>query len=1509
LEQLEPEAAVYNISRAWRLIGNLGSPALEASLNEIVSRHETLRTAFRLIDGQPAQIVLPSANVSIKTVDLSSLSEDTRQTEIALTIKSETERPFDLSAGQPLRCTVIRTRDNDHVVVLATHHSVSDAWSMGILTRELWSLYEAFSKGKPSPLRQLSVQYSDYVVWQRNWLQGDVLESQLDYWKKHLKDLPVLNFPTDRPRKPRQSFCGARLPLVLPEELTRSVNELSDRFAVTPFMTLLAAFQVLLYRYTGQEDVVVGSPIANRRRPEIEELIGFFVNTLVMRGDLSGDPSFSQLLLRVRDTCVGADTNQDLPFEKLVQELQPERNQSRNPLFQIMFVLQNATRPFAGIADVRIEPVETATTRSPFDLSLFLRERDSKYIGYIEYSTDLFDPDRIERMAGHYRRLLEAVVSDPDQSIATLPILTEAERHQILVEWNDTAADYPKDKCIHHLFEEQVERTPEAIALQFKGQQITYEELNRRANQVAHYLITLGIAPEKLVGICVDRSIEMVVGLLGILKAGGAYVPLDPYYPAQRLHFMVEDSQVSVFLYQRHLLQKLPQTRALAACLEELILFNGVKPANPKTEVTSENAAYVIYTSGSTGTPKGVIGLHRGSINRFSWMWRAFPFNAREVSCIKTSLSFVDSVWEIFGPLLQGVPSIIISEQIVRDSRLFIQTLAKYRITRLVLVPSLLRAILEAGTNLHTKLNKLKLWSSSGEPLTTDTTERFRKLLLQSTLLNLYGSSEVSADVTCAVASNSISANSSSIGHPVSNTQIYLLDSLLQPVPIGVPGEVYVGGKGLARGYLNRPELTRERFIPSPFDAQRGSRLYRTGDLARYLSDGNIEFLGRADNQVNIRGYRIEPAEVEAVINEHPAVCESVVIACHDGEPRNGSADFTKRLIAYIVTSVQNPSCDELKTFLTKKLPDYMVPSVFITLDRVPVTPNGKVNRQALSMPEVAKRSVDRSFIDPRTEVETLVAKVWRRVLKIERLGIHDNFFDLGGHSLLGTQVVAQLSDAFCRQIPLRALFEAPTVAQFAFKIKKIIQGRRSRELPPITPVLRDKYLPASLAQQQFWLMDEILPGTALLNMPYAYRILGSLNANALDKSLQEVVQRHEALRTIFTEVDGRLVQIINRRPRLKLRVVDLSYLPASRREQRAAQLSRRDASGSFNLEKGPLLRTKLIRLTESDHILLVTMHHIIGDQWSIGVFRRDLAALYNAFVCGRPSPLPELSIQFADFVCWQQQVLRCGLLRNQIAYWRKRLAGKVPTLQFQKNRRKNGSLDFQTSRRLFELDPTCFTQIRAFARQESSTHFLIILTAINILLYHSTGQRDIQIGTLAANRNVKGTENLIGYFVNTVIVRSQVSRDWTFRQLLKRVQKNALEAFAHQDIPIEELEAALQTQRKATRQPLFQVLLNYRNLAFQSRGDSALIFAPWNGKNRIQHPGITMTTLDLIIELRETSTKLTGAIIYKTKIITERHITQLIDKFHRVLAQVILQPDCRVSNIFDRRYAEGKRS
>ena len=1493
MEQLEPEAAVYNVSRAWRLLGNLSSAALQASLYEIVRRHETLRTAFRSIDGKPVQIVQPSADISINTVDLSSLSEDTRQTEIALTIKAETERAFDLPTGQLLRCAVIRTRDNDHVVILTTHHSVSDAWSMGIVTRELWALYEAYSNSRPAPLEPLPVQYSDYAVWQRRWLQGDVLESQLAYWKERLKDLSVLNLPTDRPRKPRQSFRGARVAIELPDKLTNAVNELSQRHGVTPFMTLLAAFQVLLHRYTGQEDVVVGSPIANRRRPELEGLIGFFVNTLILRGDLSGNPSFSNLLLRVRDTCIGADANQDLPFEKLVQELQPERDQSQNPLFQVMFVLQNATRPFTGIPGLRIESVEIPTTRSPFDLSLFLRQREGKYIGYIGYSTDLFDPDRIERMTGHYRTLLEAIVSAADQSVALLPILTQAERHQILIEWNDTAADYPKDKCIHHLFEEQVERKPDALAVEFEDQQITYRELNRRANQLAHYLISLGIGPEKLVGICVERSLEMVVGLLGILKAGGAYVPLDPAYPRERLEFMLEDAQLAVLLTQKPLVRRLPRTEALAVCLDDWTVFGEQSKANPKRGTKPDGPAYVMYTSGSTGTPKGVVGLHRGAVNRFAWMWSAYPFGANEMSCVKTSLSFVDSVWEVFGPLLKGIPSTIIPEQVAQDPQLLIQRLADKQVTRIVLVPSLLKAILNVDPDLQGHVPELKLWTSSGESLSTELAERFQQCLPNSKLINLYGSSEISADVTCYEVHKTEPRGSISIGWSIHNTQIYLLDSEMQPVPIGVAGEICVGGAGLARGYLNRPQLTTERFVPNTFSDESRARLYRTGDLARYLSNGNIEFLGRVDNQVKIRGYRIEPAEVETLLNQHPAVRESVVVAHED------ASSLERQLVAYVVSPDQPmPLGHQFRSFLKDKLPEFMMPSAFVLLETLPLLPNGKVDRGALPSPQNARVTAENVFFEPRTVAEQLVTQIWQEVLKVEKVGIYDNFFELGGHSLTATQAIARLCDAFRAEIPLRFLFETPTVADLTHRIETLNGREADLSFPPITRVSREGSLPLSVSQEQLWYFDQIIPGNYLLNIPYVFHLMGTLDREALEDALREIIRRHEVLRTVFAKVNGRLVQVIRPAPGSQLPFIDLRNLEVEKMQEQAALLTLEERAQPFDLSVGPLLRTKLVRLTNEDHLLLVTLHHIVGDRWSMLVLRRELGQLYKAFSQMRPSPLPDLPIQFADFAFWERRLMESEVMQTQLIYWKNQLAAPLPRLVFQKVRRRKKRLSFQTGRKGISVEEDLLAAVKSLASKENCTPFMVMLAALNFVLHAHTGEQDIRVGTLVANRRFRETENLIGYFVNALVLRTRLKPDMNWKDLLNQAREVTLGAYAHQELPFGRLAHMLDQERIVKGELLIQVLLNYQNVVFPPPEFPGLSFAVLDFQEARLDSEMALTAVDLIFDLRETSTQLTGSVNYRSELFDDHRIAKMIRVFHAALRAIVKDPNEVISNV-----------
>jgi amino acid adenylation domain-containing protein len=894
-DQLAPGNPFYNVDIAMPLPGDIDVAALERSLQEIVRRHDVLRTTFLATSGGPVQVIAPSLSLPFPIIDLRPSAPTERQAMAEKLATEEARRPFDLAGGPLVRTTLLRLDDADYIFLLTMHHIVCDGWSLAVFYYELSVLYAAFSTGAASPLPELPIQYADFAVWQRQWLQGEELVAQLAYWRKQLADLPALNLPTDRPRPSVQSFQGAHHPITLSKELSEELRAFSQRQGVTLFMTMLAAFQVVLHRYSGQDDVVVGTYIANRNRAEIEGLIGFFVNTLVLRTDLSGNPSFREVLGRVREVALGAYAHQDLPFEKLVEELQPERDLSRNPLFQVTFQLFNMPASTTTDVETSAPTLQVERGTAIFDIAFGLFETSMGLVGQIEYSTDLFDADTIARLAGHYQRLLETIVADPDQRISTWPLLNEAERRHMLVAWNDTRSAFSRDACVHHLFEAQADRTPDAVAFSCGSQQLGYQELNVRANRLAHHLQAIGVGPETPVAIAMDRSPEMMVSLLGILKAGGAYVPLDPAYPAERLAFMIRETQAPVLLTEKRLRHRFGHHDAVTICVDdEPEGMSRGNADNPDSGTTASSLLYIMYTSGSTGIPKGVLGEHRAAVNRFEWMSQAYPFQPDEVCCQKTALSFVDSVWEIFGPLLNGVHNVILPDDLVKDSYALVGALAEQGVTRIVLVPSLLSVILSSGLDLRTELRRLKYWITSGEALPIELLQQFRDLLPEVVLLNLYGSSEVAGDATWFDTREEQSSSSVSIGRPIANTSVYVLDRHLQPVPVGVPGELYVGGQSVARGYLRRPELNAQRFIPDPFGGEPGARLYKTGDLARYRANGALEFLGRADHQLKIRGFRVEPGEIEAALRQHPRVREAVVVpkAGGDGDPQ---------LVAYVV--------------------------------------------------------------------------------------------------------------------------------------------------------------------------------------------------------------------------------------------------------------------------------------------------------------------------------------------------------------------------------------------------------------------------------------------------------------------------------------------------------------------------------------------------------------------------------------------------------------------------------
>lgn len=1023
LAQLEPDSAAYNVVDAMQLQGNLNVDVLQQSLDAIATHHEVLRTNFIVEDGNPVQVIREPQSVELKVISLMDCPETERTTVVQELLQHQAQRPFNLSSDLMLRACLLEISPQEHILQLTIHHIATDGWSMSILFEQLATLYQAFLEGKPNPLPEQPIQYADYAVWQRQWLCGEVVENQLNYWKQQLAGaIPVLELPTDKPRPPVQTRRGAKQSFVLPKNLSASLSALSRQEGVTLFMTLLAAFQTLLYRYSGQQDILVGSPTAGRNREEIEGLIGFFVNTLVLRTDLSGNPKFRELLQRVRSHAMSAYANQDLPFDKLVEELQPERSLSYHPLFQVMFVLQNVPTQTLELPGLSISTIEVDNSASQFDITLSIEETEQGLRGLWEYSTDLFDADTITRMSGHFQTLLEEVTANPQQHVNELPLLTATERQQLL-EWNDTQAEY-QEQCIHELFEVQVEKTPHAVAVMFEGEQLTYQQLNIRANQLAHYLKTLAVGADVLVGICMERSLEMVVGLLGILKAGGAYVPIDPAYPKERLTFILEDTQTPVMLTQEKLLNSLQNLGSQVICLDsdwELIANNSQE--NPVCEATVDDLMYVIYTSGSTGKPKGVMVPHRGISNQLHWRQATFKLTEQDKVLQTISLSFDPSVWQIFWPLLFGGQLIMARPDGHRDPAYMVKMIIEQQITVAALVPSIIRVLLEEkGIENCTSLKHV---TSGGEALPVELIERFvERLKLENVLINCYGPTEASIDTTFWTCQRGTDYTIAPIGRAIANVQVYILDDNLQPVPVGQSGELYIGGTGLARGYLNRPELTAQKFISNPFSNEPGAHLYKTGDLARYLSDGNIEFLNRIDYQVKIRGFRIELGEIEAILGEYPGVQQTLVSVRED-------VPGDKRLVAYIVAEQVPSSASELRDFLQGKLPEYMVPKAFVFLDVMPLNPNGKVDRRALDALELDLQEAQATFVAPRNDLERQIAEIWEEILG-QAVGVRDNFFDLGGHSLLAVKLFAQIEKKFGFKLPLATLFSANTVESLA---------------------------------------------------------------------------------------------------------------------------------------------------------------------------------------------------------------------------------------------------------------------------------------------------------------------------------------------------------------------------------------------------------------------------------------------------------------------------------------------
>ncbi|MFL5385134.1 MAG: amino acid adenylation domain-containing protein, partial [Longimicrobiaceae bacterium] len=1481
IDRLEPGSATYNLPVAWRLGGVLDEAVLERALGEIVRRHEALRTTFAEVDGSPVQVIAPFGGFAVPVEDLSGLSEADREAALRRRVGEEAVQPFDLAAGPLFRAALLRLGEEDRVLLLSMHHIVSDGWSMGVLYREFSALYAAYREGGESPLPELAVQYADYAVWQREQLEGEALERQLSYWRERLAGAPeLLELPTDHPRPAVQTFRGAVVPVELSLELLERLQALGRSEGATLYMTLLGAFQVLLGRYAGSEDVVVGSPIAGRTRGEVEELIGFFVNTLVLRTDLSGDLSFRETLRRVREATLGAYAHQELPFEKLVAELQPERSLSHSPLFQVMFTLQDAGGGGGALPGLKVSGVAAEYAIAKFDLSLTLEATPRGLRGGLNYSTDLFERGTIERMLGHLARVLEQAAARPEARLSELDLLSAEERALVVDAWNRTAAGYPADRCIHELFEAQAARTPGAVAVRFEEESLTYAELNERANRLAHSLAGLGVRPETRVALCLERGPEMVVAVLAVLKAGGAYVPLDPTYPAERLAFVLADAAVPVLVTQESLRAALSAGDGVAVVSVdghgERIAAESAE--NPARGARPDHLAYVIYTSGSTGTPKGVLVQHGSLSNLLAATREAFGVGEGDVMPAMASYAFDIWLFEALLPLTSGAAVRLVERDRVLDVPALVEEIADATLVHAV--PALMRQLVQAERETP-RLARLRRVFVGGERVPADLLAEMREAFPRVETHVLYGPTEGTVLASTHPVSQNGIVEGHPIGRPLGNVRLYVCDALGSPQPIGGPGELLIGGAGVARGYLGQPDLTAERFVPDPFGGEPGARLYRTGDRARWRVDGTLEYLGRLDFQVKVRGFRIELGEIESALLAHPSVREAVVLARGEDEAR--------RLVAWVVAD--GAGAAELRAHLAARLPEYMVPAAFVAMDALPLTRNGKVDRRALPDPADEWETVDART--PETPTQELLAGVWRDVLGAVRPGPADDFFELGGHSLLALRIATRVRAVFGAELPVRAVFDASTLRAMAARIDALRAGDAAAAAPPLEPAPRDAPLPLSYSQERLWLMETLAPGALSYGVSVPLVFPADVDADVLARALAEVVRRHEALRTVFRAGEGERdpEQVVLPPFAVDLPVDDLRAAPARNAVTDAAS---RAQAEPFDLERGPLLRARLLRLDDAS-VLLVTIHHIVFDGWSGQVLEREVRALAGAFARGEPSPLAPLPVQYADFAVWQRRWLESGVLGPQVEFWRHTLAGAPDALDLPLDRPRPAIRTHAGARRWFHLPTEVAEQARALARREGATLYMVLLAAFDVLMARLSGSDDVVVGTQVAGRTAEEVEGLIGIFVNGLALRTDLSGDPSFREAVARVRRTTLDAYAHSDVPFQRLVDALGVERTLSHPPVYNV--SFILQAEHNASPAAPRGVDGGAPALPEGPLPADAEYELAVELLEDGGGgLIGAANYSTEIFDDETVARLLAGYGRLLAALLAAPDARIS-------------
>ncbi len=1481
LWQLEPESAAYHIPSVLRLRGRLDLDALQRSFDSLVARHETLRTRFRLDGDEARQEIAASMALPLDIVALGPLEEGALARQVETTIA----RPFDLERGPLLRVSLLRLAEDDHVLVLVQHHIVSDGWSMQVMVEELVQLYAAYSRGLEVALPALPIQYADYALWQRSWMEAGEKERQLAYWTGLLGgEQPVLELPFDRPRPVRQSHRGAQFILELDIDLSQALRRVAQQEGATAFALLLASFQALLYRYSGQADIRVGVPIANRNRVETERLIGFFVNTQVLKADLDGRMGFDELLAQARQRALEAQAHQDLPFEQLVEALQPERSLSHNPLFQVLFNYQSEARGNGQafrFDELQMESVQFDSRTAQFDLTLDLTDEEQRFCAVFDYATDLFDASTVERLAGHWRNLLRGIVANPRQRLGELPLLDAPERRQTLSEWNPAQREYAVQGTLQQRFEEQARQRPQAVALILDEQRLSYGELNARANRLAHCLIARGVGADVPVGLALERSLDMLVGLLAILKAGGAYLPLDPAAPEERLAHILDDSGVRLLLTQGHLLERLPRQAGVEVLAIDGLVLDGYAESDPLPTLSADNLAYVIYTSGSTGKPKGTLLTHRNALRLFSATEAWFGFDERDVWTLFHSYAFDFSVWEIFGALLYGGRLVIVPQWVSRSPEDFYRLLCREGVTVLNQTPSAFKQLMAmaCSADMATQQPALRYVIFGGEALDLQSLrpwfQRFGDR--QPQLVNMYGITETTVHVTYRPVSEADLEGGlvSPIGGTIPDLSWYILDRDLNPVPRGAVGELYIGRAGLARGYLRRPGLSATRFVPNPFPGGAGERLYRTGDLARFQADGNIEYIGRIDHQVKVRGFRIELGEIEAALAGLAGVRDAVVLA-HDGV--GGT-----QLVGYVVADSAEDAerlRESLRESLKRHLPDYMVPAHLMLLERMPLTVNGKLDRQALPQPDASLSQ--QAYRAPGSELEQRIAAIWAEILGVERVGLDDNFFELGGHSLLATRVISRVRQEQQLDASLKALFERPVLEAFAQGLE-----RTTDAVSTIPLADRQQPLALSFAQERQWFLWQLEPESAAYHIPSALRLRGRLDVDALQRSFDSLVARHETLRTRFRLEGGRSYQQVQP-------AVSVSIEREQFGEEGLIERIQAIVVQPFDLERGPLLRVNLLQLAEDDHVLVLVQHHIVSDGWSMQVMVEELVQLYAGYSQGLDVVLPALPIQYADYALWQRSWMEAGEKERQLAYWTGLLGGEQPVLELPFDRPRPARQSHRGAQLGFELSRELVEAVRALAQREGASSFMLLLASFQALLYRYSGQADIRVGVPIANRNRVETERLIGFFVNTQVLKADLDGRMGFDELLAQARQRALEAQAHQDLPFEQLVEALQPERNASHNPLFQVLFNHqseiRSVTPEVQlEDLRLEGLAWDGQT---------AQFDLTLDIQEDENGIWASFDYATDLFDASTVERLAGHWRNLLRGIVANPRQRLGEL-----------